>query len=104
MYGLSDQSNGMPWTRFSAERQGSSRYSTRIPVAKVTEHVFATPVEVEPGILRVTLPLPSGPRHVYCLLLRGVDGWSLVDKGRGLLEPSRGEVITRAELPVARLG
>ena len=30
MYGFSDQSNGMPLTRFSATLQGSSRYSTRI--------------------------------------------------------------------------
>src|SRR5438067_177073 len=103
MYGLSDQSNGMPWTRFSAERQGYSRYSTRIPVAKVTEHVFATPVEVEPGILRVTLPLPSGPRHVHCFLIRGADGWTLVDTGLGLLEPSWEEILARVDGPVVRI-
>ena len=39
MYGLSDQSNGIPCTRFSAERHGSSRYSTRIPVPAI-EHTF----------------------------------------------------------------
>ena len=43
MYGFSDQSNGIPCTRLSAERQGSSRYSTRIPMAKPTEHTFAVP-------------------------------------------------------------
>jgi hypothetical protein len=31
MYGLSDQSNGMPLTRLSATLQGSSRYSTLTP-------------------------------------------------------------------------
>jgi hypothetical protein len=30
MYGLSDQANGIPRTRLSAFRHGSSRYSTRI--------------------------------------------------------------------------
>jgi hypothetical protein len=30
MYGLSDQLNGIPETRLSADRQGSIRYSTRI--------------------------------------------------------------------------
>jgi glyoxylase-like metal-dependent hydrolase (beta-lactamase superfamily II) len=72
-------------------------------VAKVIEHVFATPVEVEPGILRVTLPLPSGPRHVHCFLLRGADGWTLVDTGLGLLEPSWEEILARVDGPVARI-
>ncbi len=67
MYGLSDHPNGIPCTRFSAERHGSSRYSTRIPMAKTIEHTFGVPVELEPGVLRVTLPLPSGPRHVPLL-------------------------------------
>ncbi len=31
MYGFSDQENAMPLTRFSALRQGSSRYSTPMP-------------------------------------------------------------------------
>ena len=38
-----------------------------------TEHTFATPVEVEPGVLRLTLPLPTGTRHVHCYFLRGDD-------------------------------
>ena len=42
--------------------------------------------ELEPGVLRVTLPLPTGPRHVHCYLLRGEDGWLLVDTGLGLQE------------------
>jgi glyoxylase-like metal-dependent hydrolase (beta-lactamase superfamily II) len=40
--------------------------------------------ELEPGIRRITLPLPTGPRHVHCYLLRGDTGWTLVDTGLGL--------------------
>jgi glyoxylase-like metal-dependent hydrolase (beta-lactamase superfamily II) len=72
-------------------------------VAKVIEHTFATPVELEPGILRVTLPLPSGPRHVHCYLLRGDDGWTLVDTGLGLKEPSWEEILAQVDGPVARI-
>jgi len=57
-------------------------------VAQSTEHVFATPLELEPGILRLTFPLPTGPRHVHCYLLRGDDGWTLVDTGLGLMRAS----------------
>src|SRR3954466_1788883 len=103
MYGLRDQPKPMPCTRFSAERHGSSRYSTRIPVANVTEHVFAVPAEVEPGILRLTLPLPTGPRHVHCYLLRGDDGWTLVDTGLGLMEVSWDEIVARLDAPVVRI-
>jgi glyoxylase-like metal-dependent hydrolase (beta-lactamase superfamily II) len=72
-------------------------------VAKSIEHTFATPVEVEPGILRVTLPLPSGPRHVHCYLLRGDDGWTLVDTGLGLMEPSWEEILAQVDGPVVRI-
>jgi glyoxylase-like metal-dependent hydrolase (beta-lactamase superfamily II) len=72
-------------------------------VAKLIEHTFATPTEVEPGILRVTLPLPSGPRHVHCFLLRGTDGWTLVDTGLGLLEPSWEEILAQVDGPVVRI-
>src|SRR5579871_5017235 len=40
MYGLSDQPNGIPRTRLSAERQGSSRYSVRKPDS--IEHTFVS--------------------------------------------------------------
>lgn len=39
---------------------------------------------IEPGIRRVTLPLPTGPRHVHCYLLEGDAGWILVDTGLGV--------------------
>jgi glyoxylase-like metal-dependent hydrolase (beta-lactamase superfamily II) len=72
-------------------------------VPKLIEHTFATPVEVEPGILRVTLPLPSGPRHVHCFLLLGDDGWTLVDTGLGLPEPSWDDVLAQVDGPVVRI-
>jgi hypothetical protein len=42
MYGFSDQAKSMPCTRFSAERQGSSRYSTSIVVCTIQELILAT--------------------------------------------------------------
>jgi glyoxylase-like metal-dependent hydrolase (beta-lactamase superfamily II) len=103
MYGLSDHLNPIPCTRLSAERQGSSRYSTDILVAKLTEHTFATPVELEPGILRLTLPLPTGPRYVHCYLLESADGWLLVDTGLGLMETPWEEILGRLDRPVAKI-
>ena len=72
-------------------------------MTKLIEHTFATPAEVGPGVLRVTLPLPSGPRHVHCFLLRGDDGWTLVDTGLGLLEPTWEEILAQVDGPVARI-
>ena len=103
MYGFSDQAKPIPCTRLSAERQGSSRYSTGIPMAHRTEHTFATPVELEPGILRLTLPLPSGPGHVHCYFLRGDDGWTLVDTGLGLMETPWDEILAQLAGPVIRI-
>lgn len=40
--------------------------------------------ELEGGIRRVTLPLPTRPGHVHAYLLPGEDGWTLVDTGVGL--------------------
>jgi len=40
--------------------------------------------ELEGGIKRVTLPLPTRPGHVHAYLLPGEDGWTLVDTGVGL--------------------
>ena len=40
--------------------------------------------EIEPGIRRITLPLPTGPRHVHCYLVEGDSGWILVDTGLGV--------------------
>ncbi|HVS86489.1 MAG TPA: MBL fold metallo-hydrolase [Gaiellaceae bacterium] len=68
-----------------------------------TEHTFATPVELEPGILRVTLPLPSGPMHVHTYLLRGEDGWTLVDTGLGLPDSPWAEIAAGLDAPVVRI-
>ena len=40
--------------------------------------------DLEGGIKRVTLPLPTRPGHVHTYLLPGEDGWTLVDTGVGL--------------------
>lgn len=65
--------------------------------------MFAQPVEVEPGILRMTLPLPTGPKHVHCYFLRGEDGWTLVDTGLGLMETPWEEILEQVDGPVVRI-
>jgi glyoxylase-like metal-dependent hydrolase (beta-lactamase superfamily II) len=40
--------------------------------------------ELQGGIRRVTLPLPTRPGHIHAYLLPGEDGWTLVDTGVGL--------------------
>jgi glyoxylase-like metal-dependent hydrolase (beta-lactamase superfamily II) len=71
-------------------------------VAKLTEHTFAVPQELEPGILRLTLPLPSGPRHVHCYLLEVDDGYVLVDTGLGLETPWD-DIVAGLDRPVTRI-
>lgn len=66
----------MPFTGLRALLQGSSRYSTRMASARSIEQTF---VRLEDGIQRLTLPLPTGPKHVHCYL---VDG-TLFDTGLG---------------------
>ena len=72
-------------------------------MAQSIEHTFGVPVEIEPGVLRVTLPLPSGPRHVHTYLVRDDDGWMLVDTGLGLPEPPWAEIAARLDAPVVRI-
>jgi glyoxylase-like metal-dependent hydrolase (beta-lactamase superfamily II) len=72
-------------------------------MAQHIEHTFATPVELEPGILRMTLPLPTGPRHVHCYFLRGDDGWTLVDTGLGLMATPWAEILEQVDGPVVRI-
>jgi glyoxylase-like metal-dependent hydrolase (beta-lactamase superfamily II) len=72
-------------------------------VAHRIEHTFAKPVEVEPGVLRLTLPLPTGTRHVHCYFLRGDDGWLLVDTGLGLMETPWDEILAQLDGPVTRI-
>lgn len=40
--------------------------------------------ELDGGIRRVTLPLPTRPGHVHAYLLPRDDGWTIVDTGLGL--------------------
>src|SRR5256714_5860129 len=77
MYGFSDHLKPMPLTGLRALLQGSSRYSIRMASAGSIEQTF---VQLEDGIRRLTLPLPTGPKHVHCYL---VDG-TLFDTGLGL--------------------
>jgi glyoxylase-like metal-dependent hydrolase (beta-lactamase superfamily II) len=42
--------------------------------------------EIENGIRRITLSLPTGPRHVHCYLVAGESGWILVDTGLGVAD------------------
>jgi glyoxylase-like metal-dependent hydrolase (beta-lactamase superfamily II) len=62
-------------------------------------------VELEPGVVRLTLPLPTGPRHVHCYFVRGDsdDGWTLVDTGLGLMETPWDEILAQLDGEVARI-
>src|ERR687884_96003 len=69
MYGLSDHLKAIPFTALRALRQGSSRYSARMGGAGSIERAFGK------GVDRLTLPLPTGPRHVHCYLPDGEPVW-----------------------------
>jgi glyoxylase-like metal-dependent hydrolase (beta-lactamase superfamily II) len=71
-----------------------------LEAAKLSEHVF---VEVEPGIRRLTLPLPTGPKHVHCYFLCGRDGWTLVDTGLGLMETPWPAILDELDGHVVRI-
>jgi glyoxylase-like metal-dependent hydrolase (beta-lactamase superfamily II) len=71
-----------------------------LETAKLSEHTF---VEVEPGIRRLTLPLPTGPKHVHCYFLRGDDGWTLVDCGLGLMATPWEAILGALDGPVVRI-
>jgi glyoxylase-like metal-dependent hydrolase (beta-lactamase superfamily II) len=60
---------------------------------------------VADGIVRVTFPLPLGIDHVHCYLLRGDDGWTLVDTGLGLPggEERWRSVVAGLDAPVVRI-
>src|SRR5213080_1668525 len=77
MYGLRDHLNPVPLNGFRVLLQGSSRYSIRMTVPGIIEQAF---VQLEDGIRRLTLPLPTGPKHVHCYV---VDG-TLFDTGLGV--------------------
>lgn len=55
--------------------------------------------ELDAGIRRVTLPLPTRPGHVHSYLLPGDDGWTIVDTGLGLPDAKDRWASELAELP-----
>lgn len=61
--------------------------------------------ELEGGIRRVTLPLPTRPGHVHAYLLPGDDGWTVVDTGVGLPDAKErwASELEQAGGPVARI-
>src|ERR1700693_5184073 len=79
MYGFKDHLKPIPLTGLRALLQGSSRYSIRISSTGSVEQTF---VQLEDDIQRLTLPLPTGPKHVHCYLTHG----TLFDTGLGLGE------------------
>jgi glyoxylase-like metal-dependent hydrolase (beta-lactamase superfamily II) len=61
--------------------------------------------EVADGILRTTFSLPLGIDHVHCYLVRGGDGWTLVDTGLGVddAEAQWTPVLAQLDAPVVRI-
>ena len=55
--------------------------------------------ELEPGIRRVTLPLPTRPGHVHAYALAVDDGWLVVDTGLGLPDARERWTAELSELP-----
>src|SRR6476659_5438052 len=55
--------------------------------------------ELDAGIRRVTLPLPTRPGHVHAYLLPGEDGGTIVDTGLGLPDAKERWASELAELP-----
>jgi glyoxylase-like metal-dependent hydrolase (beta-lactamase superfamily II) len=65
------------------------------------EHTFALASDVR----RLTFPLPTRPGHVHAYLLRGEDGWTLVDTGLALPDTAERIRAAAAELdgPILRI-
>ena len=60
---------------------------SRLHARAVLDYPFDAPatdgsaVEVAPGILWVRMPMPMALDHINIYLLRGDDGWTLIDTG-----------------------
>src|SRR5207253_5595328 len=85
MYGFRDHLNPIPLTGLSALLHGSSRYSTCMGETQIIEQTF---VSAEEDIQRITLPLPTGPRHVHCYVVDRI----LFDTGLGLGDAPWGRI------------
>ena len=61
--------------------------------------------EIARGVVRLTFPLPLGIGHVHCYLLRGDDGWTLVDTAIAFpgAEEHWREVAAGLNGPIARV-
>ena len=61
--------------------------------------------ELPEGIRRVTFALPLGIDHVHCYLLRGDDGWTIVDTGLGLsrIVAQWADLLAELDAPVERI-
>src|SRR5262249_45357272 len=59
---------------------------SRPTTSAMTETLSAT--TIAEGVERLTLPLPTGPRHVHCYVIDG----TLFDTGLGLEPPAWGEL------------
>ena len=63
-------------------------------------------VELAPGVMQVTFPMPFGLDHVHCYLLRsGEGGWTAVDTGLGLPDARErwAAVVDELDGPVERI-
>ena len=58
--------------------------------------------ELDGGIQRITLPLPTRPGHVHAYPLPGDDGWTLVDTGVGLTRRRAGPPSSRRREAASR--
>lgn len=58
-------------------------------------------LELNDHVTRLTYPLPTKPWHVHGYLLRGDDGWTLVDTG--LAVPGLEERLAELPVPVVRI-
>jgi glyoxylase-like metal-dependent hydrolase (beta-lactamase superfamily II) len=69
------------------------------------EQTFAPTLELRPDVRRLTFPLPTRPGHVHAYLLRGDDGWTLVDTGLALPDTAGRVAAAAAELdgPIVRI-
>ncbi|MGV8805942.1 MAG: MBL fold metallo-hydrolase [Polaromonas sp.] len=86
---------------------------TRLHARVVLDYPFAAPatdgsvVEVAPGILWVRMPMPMALDHINIYLLKGSEGWTLIDTGLNTeLTRERWEHIASAHLqglPIVRL-
>jgi glyoxylase-like metal-dependent hydrolase (beta-lactamase superfamily II) len=60
--------------------------------------------EIAPGIIQVQLPLPFALRSVHCYLLRGAEGWTILDAGLHMPDGEAAWLAAFAELGIEPQG